>query len=424
MAVTGIEELKNFKHIERPKDWNLPALKALFELVGLTPGMAQLLTQNESAPVNELQKKIDQLVESIVLSQQSLREGLSFWGNRIFADSEVEARQGDMEKAKAFFESLRTFNSPGKLKNFRYETEEVKAQQKGLDTLTEVKGVQDLISDLGPTASFLATAEAVLPAGHEWIGKMNAARDHIISRIADPEKRNESTFRQQTRKKMAELKKAYVTVYLSLHVRARLGAEEDKKKAKLLGDERLKKLQKLATIDLMPYQQLADYQDRLGRLKPCFALTESDINTAPVCPHCRFRPNEEPVEHSAAIRLERMDGELDNMLDSWTQTLLSNLEDPTTRENIKLLKPKAQKLVTDFKNKALLPDDLSQDFIQALKEVLSGLIKVPVQINDLKSALLSGGSPATPEELKKRFEEYLEQLTKGKEPGKVRIILE
>ena len=105
MAVTGIEELKNFKHIERPKDWNLPALKALFELVGLTPGMAQLLTQNESAPVNELQKKIDQLVESIVLSQQSLREGLSFWGNRIFADSEVEARQGDMEKAKAFFES-------------------------------------------------------------------------------------------------------------------------------------------------------------------------------------------------------------------------------------------------------------------------------------------------------------------------------
>ena len=119
-----------------------------------------------------------------------------------------------------------------------------------------------------------------------------------------------------------------------------------------------------------------------------------------------------------------MDGELDNMLDNWTQTLLSNLEDPTTRENIKLLKSKAQKLVSDFKNKGVLPDDLSQDFIQALKEVLSGLIKVPVQINDLKSALLSGGSPATPEELKKRFEEYLEQLTKGKEPGKVRIILE
>lgn len=27
-------------------------------------------------------------------------------------------------------------------------------------------------------------------------------------------------------------------------------------------------------------------------------------------------------------------------------------------------------------------------------------------------------------EMKKRFEEYLDELTKGKEPGKVRIVLE
>jgi len=30
----------------------------------------------------------------------------------------------------------------------------------------------------------------------------------------------------------------------------------------------------------------------------------------------------------------------------------------------------------------------------------------------------------TPAEIKKRFEEYLNELTKGKEPGKVRLVLE
>jgi len=30
---------------------------------------------------------------------------------------------------------------------------------------------------------------------------------------------------------------------------------------------------------------------------------------------------------------------------------------------------------------------------------------------------------AGPAEMKKRFEEYLDELTKGKEPGKVRIVL-
>jgi hypothetical protein len=49
---------------------------------------------------------------------------------------------------------------------------------------------------------------------------------------------------------------------------------------------------------------------------------------------------------------------------------------------------------------------------------------VPVKIADLRAALLSGGSPVTPAEMKKRFEEYLDELTKGKEPGKVRIVLE
>jgi hypothetical protein len=80
--------------------------------------------------------------------------------------------------------------------------------------------------------------------------------------------------------------------------------------------------------------------------------------------------------------------------------------------------------VDRFIKKRTLPDDLDQDFIHALQEVLSGLAKVSVKIGDLRDALLAGGSPATLGEMRKRFEEYLDGLTKGKEPGKVRIVLE
>ena len=71
-----------------------------------------------------------------------------------------------------------------------------------------------------------------------------------------------------------------------------------------------------------------------------------------------------------------------------------------------------------------LPGDLAQEFILAMQEVLSGLVKVAVKTSHLRTALLVGGSPATPTEMKKRFETYLDELTKGKEPGKVRIVLE
>jgi hypothetical protein len=130
------------------------------------------------------------------------------------------------------------------------------------------------------------------------------------------------------------------------------------------------------------------------------------------------------VEQSASVRLAHLDAELDNLVENWVQSLLTNLEDPTTQEAIQLLSPKSRKLVMEFKKKGALPDDLSQSFIKALKDVLSGLIKVPVRLEDLKSAIFAGGSPATPEEMKNRFEAYIDRLSKGKEPGKVRIVLE
>ena len=71
-----------------------------------------------------------------------------------------------------------------------------------------------------------------------------------------------------------------------------------------------------------------------------------------------------------------------------------------------------------------VPELLDADFIKALQEVLSGLTKVAVSAEDLRSALLSGGSPATPAEMKKRFENYLDTLTKGKDVSKVRIVIE
>jgi hypothetical protein len=427
LAATGIDELVHFKHIERPKDWNLPALKALFELLGLTPGMAQLVTQGKDEPVQELQAKVTKYVEEIVKTQQALRDDdLHFWGQRLFDDSVLSTHHSSLERLKGFLEGLQAFNSPGKLKNFRYDASEVTAHRGGLSSLAEIKSLEELVADLGPMASYLSTAEAVLPMGHEWSAKVQSAKCEILDRFAAAklDRTAHHALRTQIRQRLADLKKAYLLAYLSLHAKARLGVNEDKRKAQLMGDKRLKDLQKLFTIDLMPRQQLTDFQNRLAGLKSCFALTEQELEASPVCPHCNFKPGAEPPAAPAATMLDALDGELDKLVENWTQTLLANLEDPTTKGNLSLLKPEPRKLVDGFIKKRTLPDDLDQDFIHALQEVLSGLTKVSVKIADLRDALLAGGSPATPAEMRKRFEEYLDGLTKGKEPGKVRIVLE
>jgi hypothetical protein len=63
-------------------------------------------------------------------------------------------------------------------------------------------------------------------------------------------------------------------------------------------------------------------------------------------------------------------------------------------------------------------------FISALQEALANLEKIIVSADDIKQALLSGGSPAAPDELRKRFESFLADRCKGKDTSKFRFVVE
>jgi len=199
---------------------------------------------------------------------------------------------------------------------------------------------------------------------------------------------------------------------------------DDKRKAGLLNDQRLQTLLKLAGIDLMPRQQLTDYQNRLAGLKSCFALTEQNLDASPICPHCGFRPSVETGTAAGSQMIDQMDAQLDAMVTAWTSTILSNLEDPITQANMDLLKYDDRQSLEDFMKIKELPVPLSNNFVHALREVLSGLVKVVVSADELQQALQVDSGPATPTEIKRRFEEYIDQLTKGKDSAKVRIVME
>ncbi len=431
LASIPIKELVNFKHIERPKDWNLPAIKALFELVGLTPGMAHHITQGDEKTVRELHKSISNLLERVVLANQTLNQGIVFWGKNLNEDLTLNTHYDALERLKNFLENLQVYNSPGKLKNFRYDAEEVKNYQDSLKYLSDIESLKAVASELGPIASYLSEAIMVMPDGHEWTKAVKEKKVEAINKVCSvaTQDQKRGNLGLQLRQELERLKQEYINLYLAMHTKARLGLNEDKRKTRLLQDDRLKTLSQLATIELMPHQQLIDFQNRLGDLKTCFSLTEEDLKASPICPHCGFRPSKEASSHSGEFvspsqRLDELDEELDSMIEDWTRTILSFLEDPTTQNTLNLLKAEDRALVDDFIKKRRLPDEITSDFLHALKEVLSGLVPVTMRQDELRAALLRGGTPVSPDEMKKRFEEYLDELIKGHVRDKVRIVLE
>ena len=424
LAALPLDELIRFRHVERPKDWNVPALKALFELLGLTPGMAILVTQGEPDPIQELQTAVERFVERLAVAHQAVQAGIPFWGRSLIDPEEAKGLRSSLERTKSFLESLQTYTSPGRLKNFRHEAGAVSGHASGLELLAEVEALQGLVSESAPTTAFLTAAEGMLPSTDDWVGKMKEARNEVLAELTRSDRRDAVSFRRRSLRRLDDLKKRFVGTYLDLHAKARLGVNDDQRKTALMRDERLARLRVLSAIDLMPVRHMTDFLDRLAGLQSCFTLTKEELEASPVCPHCGFRPALEPETPAAGQILAQLDDRLDRLLADWTRTLLVNLDDPATRENLSLLQPERAKRVNAFVAEGELPDPLEPEFVEALQEVLSGLVKVVMTAEDLKAALLAGGSPASPAEMKKRFEGYLDGLVKGEEPTKVRVVLE
>ena len=423
LAATSMDELIRFKHLEQPKEWNLPAIRVLFELLGLPPGMAQLVAQGNDEPVQNLQDTIGKMVKRVVMAQQDMQKGLSFWGQDLLASTALASQAGALDKAKTFFESLQVYSSLGRLKNFGYSVPEIMAHEEALTAMDELDSLREFVIDHGPTASYLATAEAVLPTEHDWVSRMKKTRQNVLSNLSQVP-RIEAQQSQAIGVEIQKLKRDYMVAYIDLHTKARLGANEDQRKAALLNDSRLQALVKLAEIDLMPRQQLTDFQNRLIALKSCFALTEQELDATPTCLHCGYKPSTETSTVTSPQQIDEMDAQLDEMAEDWTSIILSNLEDPTTQNNLDLLKMDDRELLEAFIQSRELPIPISNSFVHALKDALSGLVKVPVYVKDLQTALKVTDGPATPAEMKNRFDEYIDRLTKGKDPAKVRIVVE
>jgi len=335
-AKLPVSDVAQFKHIERPRDLPLGALQELFDLLAVPKGLIVNPARRDDA-VTQLQGKVAELVNKVVLAHAHVAD-MVLWGKPILSEQEQGEWRKRLMDLKRFLESLQAFNTAGKLKSFPHDVATIQAQQPGLALVREVEELGVLVQQVGPTTSYLGKAEAVLPAGHPWVNQMRERRGELMAKITSPKLRADPGFQRSLGQALAELKAAYQSAYIEGHAEARLGATDDQRKARLSQDPRLKQLQQLSTVEMMPSQQLRDFQNTLFALKTCFSLTKQDLDADPICPHCAFRPVEEPFTGTkVGVRIAELDAEIDDMLQSWTSTLLGNLQDPTVAGNIELL---------------------------------------------------------------------------------------
>ena len=416
------DDLKLFKHIEAPKEINISVLRALFEFFELPPGLAQKVTQGDEESVRSLLEASTKLVHRALSAGVDLKDRLVFWGRPLLSESEYGDYNNRLVSLKNFAEGLQPYNTIGKLKNLRTDALEISRQAENYQILKTVENLLEFVSDVGATAAYLSQAELVLPTDHPWLAQAQTVKNSIGEQLSvDRNLKKAPDYKQQ----LVKLKKDYLTAYIALHTKARLGVSEEKSKTQLSKDTRLVAMRALASISCMHTSQLTGFEDKLNGLKSCASLIDADLQTAPCCPHCGFNPRNEQAELiPAASVLRNLDDELEKLLNGWQQTLLDNLGDPTIAEDLKLVSSSARSLIQSFLKSKKLPDPVAPEFVAAVQEALSGLEGVSLTSADIRTALLNGGSPAKPDDLRKRFDNFIADRCKGKDSNKLRFVVD
>ena len=237
----------------------------------------------------------------------------------------------------------------------------------------------------------------------------------------DPEKRSSEPFRKKVIEQMKQLKADYIKMYLEAYRHSRLDLHLDKRKQNLLRDPRFQQLKALASISTMNVSQLSEIQSEFGKLKTGENLTADDLEETAVVGE--FYPAmESPEGISAEQRLNNLETKIEQVHKTWTQSLLDEFEDPVIQDNLKLLDGSGKESVQSFINDKELPDDLSQALIQAVQQTLSGLTPIDVNPKSIEQALFPSGTATTIEDFKERFEKYVDELLKGQDRSKVRLV--
>lgn len=419
----SMEVLTDFRFIERPRELPLAAWVAVFEVLELSPGLIRNRDRHDVA-IETLQRQIEAETERVVRALETLRQGILLWQEPVLSVAQQSSVSEELTTYKEFLEMLRVFDTPGRLRNLRTDEAAIREQGERRRLLRAIERLIETVMALQPLTVYLREVATLLSSDEGLVERIEETKRSHLERLREAEGWGDAQLRRSFQSDMETLKGDCVERYVALHKRARLDQVEDERKKGILRDPRLKRLQVLSRVNLLPHERLTELTGQLSHLIACWRLIPGDLKQQAVCPYCDYEPTDEELTANAGAELDRIDDALDGLLTKWIDMLLSELRQDETATNIQLLDAEKQVLVETFLSKAQLPDSISDSFVTAVNDALQGLERLKIPFEELLLALAGDGTPCPPAVFEQRFQQFIAQQMAGRDPNRVRISLE
>lgn len=413
----------DFKRLEKPKAPAVQLLRRLFNTISVPEGL--IVNPNTwDKGWEELYKRCKVLGEETFRYDKLFKGSLYLWGDQIVPTNLAEKYCSDMAALRNLNNDVHSrWDTPAKLKNFDYTDDKLDALFRGIEALAIAHIIEDFKSLVQDIMQYLATAETMVGGNSSLKARFQAAKDKYLAmrdRLLDVDYDTDST--EALMDELEALKKDYINFYLEQHKAYRLDYAGLKRKQAISDGERMATLRQLLGVqDILStgqYQELLNVH--LNGLKACFECTATELQSAPFCSHCGYKPGDK--DKPVAGKLEYIDEQLAKLVASWTAAIVGAVDDPMLDDDKALLSKSKKQIIDTLVSTKKLPKVITPEFTSAVNELLSGLDSVEVDPQTMEREMVSWG-PVTPADFKKKMDALIESYMKGHDEEKTRLVV-
>ena len=408
-----LSKLTHFSHVKKPTDLPYQELGAVLQLfdVSLPNYEEEALTRAILVLATNVNEKIDETLRTI----QIIKTGFPMWEGTLLSSEEIQDNIQTLEEFKEFCETIKRYNTPAKMHNFKLDIATIEKQCGAINKLKEFATLQKVIAECRQVVNYIQLAQPTMGLQTRWALQATEALDELAYALKNQQNH------VPTLQQLLDLKQEYIQNYIEQHDKSRLNATENNLKKQLLSSNELSVLKQLANhISILPTEQIRNWEKSLQSLKECYSVTAESLQHTPLCSNCKYRMTE--VSTNDKVMLKNLKEQLPMIYERWIDTLLTSLNDPSVKENIELLQSDQKELVKQFMQTGQLPLPLDVRFIQSINDLLKGFNKVEITLNDLEK-MMANGSPLTLDELRKRFDALISHAVGSNAINRVRITL-
>ena len=395
-------------------------LKKLFEVLKINPVLLDNPKDRDEG-VRQLLEKAMNTSNAAVIAYQKLNNGFELWHEPLVDSQHLNAMQKACEAVKDEFSNYSArFNTPAKLNNFTLTFEEIDKLAEQIALIKVIKEFSTFKTECTNNVSYVCNIE-ISDIGSNLKQKLEAvkaelrsARDSILTGVSG------AAAAQKVNIVLEEVKEEYIDVYYEEHKKKRLDITDAKRRGKLQESLTLANLRKLRSIEILSAAKLVAIEQDMANLKVCYELTPTELKSSHICPHCHYSLGDKAA--NVAGQLDNIEIRIDELVEEWQQTLLDTISDPIVASQKEYLNAEQQKVIDEFITTASLPKRVDDFFIKAIKALLKGFEPVVIDAKDLMDKLMKL-PPMDETAFKQKLNELVAEYTKGKDEGKLRIIV-